>query len=132
MAAELVFQLSTLVPVDPAEDPWVVLWCRTVGYPVGPVLREAVLPGGGFQSRRAQTQLHQHVRFAVLGVVPPQRGQRFFHATFTCKNKAKQKPIVMRSVCIIIKAAAISMQEMRKQITSMNVHRRRLCHSKAI
>lgn len=78
------------MPVDPAEDPRVVLWRRAVRYSMGPVFREAMLPGGSFQPGRAQAQLHQHVRFAVLSVVPPERGQWLFHTTFTC-NETKNE-----------------------------------------
>lgn len=85
MAAELVLQLATLVPVDPAEHPRIVLWRAAVGDPVRPVLGQSVLPGRGFQAGRAQAQLHHDVRFAVLGVVAPQCGQRFLHASVTCK-----------------------------------------------
>jgi len=84
MAAELVLQLPALVAVDPAEDPRIVLRCATVGDPMGPVLRESVLPGGGLQAGGAHLQAHDHVRLGVLGVVPPQRIQLFLHTTLTC------------------------------------------------
>jgi len=84
MAAQLVLQLPALVAIDPAEDPWIVLRCAAVGDPVGPVLRESMLPGGGLQARGTDLQSHDHIRFRVLGVVAPQGVQLLLHTTLTC------------------------------------------------
>lgn len=128
MTTELMLQLSTLMPVDPAEDPRVVLWCRTVRYPMGPVLRETVLPSGGLQPGRAQAQLHQHVRFAVLSIVPPERGQRLLHTTFTCKERRKKNktPISVSERCCRNNCGVIAGDKSKLHKSN---HSERLCHS---
>lgn len=89
MAPEFVLELPAFVSVDPAEDLGELRRAGAVGDAVGPVLGEAVLLGDAFEAGVGDGQLHDHVRFGRLVVVPPQSGKRLVHASFTCKKKHK-------------------------------------------
>lgn len=86
MATQLMLQFTSLVPVDPAEDSRIVLWCTAVRNAIRPVLGETVLAGGGLQAGSAHLYTHDHIRFSVLSVVAPQRVQLLLHAAFACKK----------------------------------------------
>lgn len=83
MAAQFVLQLLALVAVDPAEQFGVVRRTGAVGDAVGPVLGEAVLLGEALETGVGDGELHHHVWFCGLLVVPPQRRERLLYAALT-------------------------------------------------
>lgn len=80
-------QSSSLVSVDPNEEPRVRLGRRAIGDSVGPVLRETVILGCGCQTSVRHRELHRDVRTIAAHVIAPQRRHRLLHATFACKRK---------------------------------------------
>lgn len=93
MAAQLVLQFASLVPVDPAEHLRIVARRRAERDAMRPVFGQAVLACGCLQAGRTDADAHRDVRLAVLRVVAPEGGERFLHATFTyicCMEKGTQ------------------------------------------
>ena len=86
------------LPVDPAEDPGVGGVGRTVGDPVGPVLRQAVLLGHRPQARPHHRHLHQDVRLLGADVVSPQCGERLVYTTIAWNKRVFYQGLIRGQV----------------------------------
>ena len=73
------------LPVNPAEHPGIGGMSYTVGNPISPVLGESMLLGDGSEPAVDHGHLHDYILLVGADVVPPQGGERFIHATISCK-----------------------------------------------
>jgi hypothetical protein len=78
------------LPVNPAENFWIIWIGIAEGDSVGPVLGQAVFLGDGLQAWGADGDLHQDVRLLGAGVVLPQGRQRLVRTTITCNKKRNE------------------------------------------
>lgn len=98
MAAKFLFQPSTLMTVDPAEDPGVSWVGRTVGNSMCPVFRQAMLPGHRSKASSTDGDLHGNVLSVALAVISPQGRQRLVHTAISfgpsCEDVAEIDDLV--------------------------------------
>ena len=82
MTSQLHLHLLALVPVDPEEEPWVLRVRYAIGYPVCPVVRQALFLGHRLQATGTDRQLHVEAT-AVLEEVIPEDACRLVGTSFS-------------------------------------------------
>lgn len=97
--------------IDPTEYTRIVLWCTALRNAMRPIFGEAMLACRCFQSGRTNANTHHDIRFIVLGVVTPERGQWFLHTIVTWKNVRKCMFLIDRRLWWHLKSFVFILEE---------------------